>query len=480
MTTIKNSSQAIGHNYPTHTGRLKQVGVNSENIYTKVALIGDSTLDNGFWVQTDLPHAKKTHNVTHQTAVSLAEKEIGTYQLANFAVDGATTADLFKYTSLAKVVSDEDHPRRGVNQLNAVKEWQPETVVLSVGGNNYREALALTLSEQLSKKQAFLRFTPDVAKPVIAEIFKEVKQKLLNQYKLLLNQLVQENPKLSRIVLLSQYYPSITELTPYFIYTGFSHVAHAQGKGQTSFEAIEETMNELYREVLSYAVTMNRELVFVDLTSSLNPLGGNHSLQIEPNEKGSQTMGKLIAHAVDYKFEPLDEEMPHTPLMIVRMNEDEASIHTTPLSSADIRSYGVKKLSQFISENRYRHLNLLFSPPTSLITRFESAYYAIGGNQFDAEYNGWFALGLLDLSLITIAASYLWRVAINEELHLALRVIAGTTAAPIILAKLIVSLVLVALFALPICLLHKAIHSLPETNADVEFITEEENPPQLI
>lgn len=473
MPIVRNSSESIGDNYPTTTGRLKQVITQFKGLHKKVALLGDSTIDNGSWVQKDTPYPKKTHNVTHQTAIALASlTNSGSYDIANFAVDGATTSDLLRYCYLNKVLpKDDDHPDKRVNQLEAASHWQPDIAVLSVGGNNYREALASTLLQRMNYPQLLLKITPKEAKPIIREAFKQVKERLLNEYKQIIDKLTADNPELSRIVLLSQYYPAITELTPYFIYQGFSHVAHADGKGETAFEAVEETMNELYRAVLSYAATKNKEIVFVDMTSSLNPLGGNHTYQIEPNEQGSKIMGQLIAHALDYKFNPsLEKAAQQSSVVAISMDSEDTPIQASPLNDETIKSYGVKKISQYISESRYRHLGLLFSPSTSLITRYESAYQAVAGRQFDSDFSGLFAFGLVDLSLITIAASYLWRVAVNEELHMALRVAAGVAAAPILLGRMVISLALMLVLALPIYVYHKAFSSLPENeHALVEF-----------
>jgi len=304
MPKFHNGSQPIGNNYPTETGRLKQIIGMPGTTPKKIALLGDSTLDNGYWVQTNVPYAQKTHTVTHQTAISLARDDNGSsYDIGNFAVDGATTADLLRYCNLDKVLpSDADHPDLAVHQLNAVSDWAPDIAVLSIGGNNYREALAKTLQEQLSKTQILLRITPEEKRAEINKEFKRVKKELVAEYKKIIDSLCRMNPKLGRIVLLSQYYPSITDFTPYHIYTGFSHVARSEGKGQNPFTAVESTMNELYRQVLQHAASKNIEIVLVDLTSSLNPLGGNHTSQIEPNEQGAKIMGRLIASAIEYNF----------------------------------------------------------------------------------------------------------------------------------------------------------------------------------
>ncbi|WP_454781936.1 SGNH/GDSL hydrolase family protein [Legionella sp. WA2022007384] len=452
MGLIKNSSQSIGLGYPKDTGRLKLVQGSHEKSPKKVALMGDSTVDNGYWVDKRKAYDQKTHTVTHQTAVALAHHELAdSYEVGNFAVDGATTEDLMSYCRLDKVLpKDLDHTSSYVQQLKAVTAWKPDVAVISVGGNNYREALANTLMQEMNYPQLLLRITPEHAKPAINLAFDEVKTKILNDYKKIIDELIENNPQLSRIVLLSQYYPSITKLTPYFIYTGFSHLARAEGKGRAPFTVVEETMNELYREILNYAAAKEKEIVFVDMTSSLNPLGGKHTWQIEPNEQGSAIMGRLIANAVEYNFPQDKTEQDKNSIARIYMDADEQQIHSQILKKDDIEQFSVKKIGQFISESRYRHLGLLFSPSSSLAVRFESAYHAITGKQFDDEYTGFPAFGLLDLTLVPAMANYLWRVAVDENVHTSFRVMAGSVAGPILLSKMILGLSLMLVLALPI------------------------------
>ncbi|MCW8442836.1 SGNH/GDSL hydrolase family protein [Fluoribacter gormanii] len=452
MGLIKNSSQSIGSGYPKNTGRLKIVLGSSEKSPKKVALMGDSTLDNGYWVNKSKPYDQKTQTVTHQTAIALAHTESAdSYEIGNFAVDGATTEDLMKSCSLDKVLpKDIDHNGSYVHQLNAVSQWKPDVAVLSVGGNNYREALAVTLMKEMNYPQLLLRITPEHAKPAINLAFDQVKAKILKDYKKIIDELIEGNPQLNRIVLLSQYYPSITKLTPYFIYTGFSHLARAEGKGRDPFTVVEETMNELYREILDYAATKEKEIVFVDMTSSLNPLGGKHAWQIEPNEQGSVIMGQLIANAVEYSFPEHQTEQDKNPIARIYMSADEKQIHSQILKKEDLEQFSVKKIGQFINENRYRHLRLLFSPSSSLAVRFESVYHAITGKQFDDEYTAFPALGLLDLTLVPVIATYLWRVAMDENVHSSFRVMAGSVVGPILFSKMILGLSLMSVLALPV------------------------------
>lgn len=467
MKRIQNSSQSIGDNYPETTGRLKRVIGSEQAASKKVALLGDSTLDNGYWVQIKRKYLDKIHTVTHQTAVALASSTTSTcsYDIGNFAVDGATTKNVLNSCRLNKVLPvDEDHTARAVRQLDAVAAWQPDVAILSIGGNNYREALSAVLYRYLTYPQLLFRRTPERAKPKISEGFSEVKRKLLEDYKAIIDNLISRNPGLNRIILLSQYFPSITDITPYFIYTGFSHIARSEGTAPNPFAAVEETMNELYRSVLQYAATKNKEVVFVDVTSSLNPLGGHHVAQIEPNEQGSKIMGQLIAEAIEYKFPAHEATVDRKQMAMLRMERNK-KIQADVLEEQHIQNFTVKKIESFIRENRYRHVGLFVSPSSSLVARYGHGYELVTGKQFDTEYTGLFAFGLLDLSMVTIMASYLWRVAVNEKIHISLRATAGVVAAPILLSKMIVGLALMLAFALPIYGYHQALTCL-DSNTD--------------
>jgi len=94
------------------------------------------------------------------------------------------------------------------------------------------------------------------------------------------------------------------------------------------------------------------------------------------------------------------------------------------------------------------------------------------GKEFDSQYTGLFAFGLVDLSLVTVLASYLWRVAINDELHMALRVTAGVVAAPVLLSKYILGLSLMLALSLPVYGYHQIAKNFSEIKTDPEPIAE--------
>ena len=143
MVRIVKASHSRAEGYPENTGRLQRVISSSDSAPIKIALMGDSTIDNGYWVDKDKPYLDRTATVCYQTALAVAAKNTGeNFDVANFAVDGATTSDINRHCRLNKVLpTDADHSWEEVHQIQAVQNWQPDIIALSVGGNNYREAL---------------------------------------------------------------------------------------------------------------------------------------------------------------------------------------------------------------------------------------------------------------------------------------------------------------------------------------------------
>ena len=133
MPTISNLTRSIGAGYPEEIARLKHVSNDPSKEKIKIALMGDSTLDNGYWIQKNQSYKEKTGTVTHQTAAALTHQPLN-YDVANFAVDGAVTKSMTGM-NLDAVVQDEDHSQRSVNQIDsAINHWKPDVAVLSIGG----------------------------------------------------------------------------------------------------------------------------------------------------------------------------------------------------------------------------------------------------------------------------------------------------------------------------------------------------------
>jgi hypothetical protein len=185
------------------------------------------------------------------------------------------------------------------------------------------------------------------------------------------------------------------------------------------------------KQTITYAVQKNIEIVFADATSSMSPLGGYLCSQIEPNERGSELLGKLMAEAVDFE---IPEDKKNCIPMISLDEQQKPVIKYLNQSNID-NDFKLKSVEDFIAQDRYRHIELLFVKDTPYYDRIVYFYEFLVGKQFDNEYTGLFAFGLLDLSLVTIVASYLWRVTLNEQMPTILRLISGLISGPILVAK---------------------------------------------
>lgn len=168
----------------------------------------------------------------------------------------------------------------------------------------------------------------------------------------------------------------------------------------------------------------------------MSPTDGNLIEQIEPNNKGSQKLGKLIAHAIEHQI----PESEKNKITVIRFNqENECEVKTI----SESQELEFKSIESFIQQDRYRHIELLFAKDTFICDRIYYAYEFLAGKQFDNEYSGLYAFGLLDLSFITIVASYLWRQALNEKNYDVIRFIAGVLSGPILILKHTVAFLLV-------------------------------------
>jgi len=262
-----------------------------------------------------------------------------------------------------------------------------------------------------------------------------VKKRLLQNYKAIIDEIISNNKNLSRLILVSQYYPAVTMFTLYLIYSGFSHVASAEGKRFNAFDEIHYTMQELYNDIRQYVALNDKEIIFIDMASSLNPLAGYHTLQIEPNEKGAKVMGKLIAEAVSYEFNESVGPKADDKKIIMYLSLNENNLETQPLNEF----YVPRRLDDFVRVSRYRHLRP--STNTSFAKRMQNTYHFFAGDRFDAQYDGKFALGLLDLTVAPIIASYLWQHALDTTNHLITRFPAAAISTPILIARFFIGMV---------------------------------------
>jgi len=97
----------------------------------KLLLLGDSTIDNYYWVSEGC------------TVSDHLTRQLPGWDIVNFAVDGFTTSSLLKGEYKNCAVDSIQHTHDIFNPLKALaKEKDVEHIVLSVGGNDFREALS--------------------------------------------------------------------------------------------------------------------------------------------------------------------------------------------------------------------------------------------------------------------------------------------------------------------------------------------------
>lgn len=440
------SVQEKNYSYPSNTGRyLSAKTSDSPNYDTKkVALIGDSTIDNGFWVQKNTPYNEKTETVSYQIASNLSERAyVGQpmeYQIANFAVDGATTNDVLNYVRLDKVLPpDEDHWRiHSVNQKNVLNNYKPDVVVVGVGGNNYREALESKLPRFIGGLDLYFEHTPQETHDAIKWQFREINNKLIDDYKKILKPML-DNDNTKRIVIMTQYYPELGSDLPYFIYKGFKHIANAHGE-EDHLEYMKNTMEHLYTEIYKYVKENNnkgKDIIIADMASSISPMGENHLAQIEPNGRGSKLMGRIIADAISHEFNNVDEQ--HSTIAQIKLSLDGNHIERTIVPD-ETQKIEVRHLKEFFKQGRHNY----FVPRTddSLDDRVSKTYYIFAGRRIDIKNLGGFEYGLLDLTIIPILASYIWQFASDKNHNDLIRMLAYLISAPVLLAKTIAALCL--------------------------------------
>jgi hypothetical protein len=198
------------------------------------------------------------------------------------------------------------------------------------------------------------------------------------------------------------------------------------------------------------------------MASSLDRLAGYHHLQIEPNEQGSKVIGRLIAEAVAHQFGDGNKQA------IFRLLPDGFEVQKEELTSEQSKNFSIRSLEDFICSNRC--LRAIFYRDRNFSNRLENAYHFFAGRHFDMQYTRIFPLGLIDISIVTILAAYLWRHAINQKEHLITRIPAAIIAAPILLARCVVAVICTLAVSPFIGLLHLLLKACRE-KPSIEFVS---------
>ena len=240
----------------------------------RVALLGDSTLDNVVWVDTP-------EQAVAPTLQRRLEARSAGAAVINLAADGFTSADtlnggpaLISFTArrdagdpLPGYDGQLDAPFAPLSHLEALSP-PPTHVVLSVGGNDVREILG-AMHELPQRIAAFHENYPQVAARCAGGG--------------------------ARMIVMLQYRPDeATDAEHYGVYRAIE--AATPGPG-TRVQKLNALMEAIYPSILALAAKEGWDVLDLPNTFDIRDTE-LYRHQIEPSAKGGELIAELIAHAV--------------------------------------------------------------------------------------------------------------------------------------------------------------------------------------
>ena len=250
----------------------------------RIALIGDSTLDNASWVGINELSVSQ-HLLKSKEGAN--DKSVAVY---NLAVDGFTTSDVsngyFKCT-----VNDAGMLSSPIQILKALSP-PPTHVVLSVGGNDVRETLG----------------------PGVNEVLLKTIQKMQQNYLIILNECLSICKK---TILMFQYRPCFTT-NEYGIYDAMNDIPDAlmieRGALMNGYNSMESShdkesnvsvrklnmlMESIYNGILLNELILANRLPIIDLPNTFDIHNALlYVCQIEPSHWGGLIIAKLIQDVI--------------------------------------------------------------------------------------------------------------------------------------------------------------------------------------
>ena len=274
---------------------------NYEEKKLNVTLLGDSTIDNRIWVDGLIKsylstrlgikrdeasvRVQKSHRILGKPDLSVIENVMDmlpNHDIHDYTNDGFTTHDVLHGANRDKVFGTGTFslfPNESFRPLQASAESikKSQHIIVSVGGNNFREFL-MTAARKTGETRA----------NYIRNNLSAVLEVMRNEYIVILENIRALN-KDAQIILMTQYYPSATQ-NHYGIYPFMKEVGEALNLGgilHNPMTVIHEIMKMTYSDVLKRVPHNN--IVVADITSSLNPyVDKNHVSQIEPSGLGGK------------------------------------------------------------------------------------------------------------------------------------------------------------------------------------------------
>ncbi len=243
-----------------------------------VHTLGDSTLDNIYWVNN--PEKK---SVEGQLRTKLGKE----YTVTSNAYDGFTTNSLLKGDTVGKVLPS-GKAKTAYQQVKGKTKIKPldilwndvkkapdakHYVVLSVGGNDFRESL----------------HNP-------ARILKEISN-IQKRYIQIVEKLKALPGSDIRPILVMQY-PTDANNDQYRIYPTMKLMATLQGKGEKKdgIELLADFMKEFYAPILKAA--KEKKIPVLDLSRTFDPKARLYICGIEPNKAGGALIAEGLKHII--------------------------------------------------------------------------------------------------------------------------------------------------------------------------------------
>lgn len=291
----------------------------------KLTILGDSTIDNKVWVAPGLPgnflatllgikredsksRIRRAQTGWFKPELSVVEHltaKLPNFEIKDYSNDGFTTKDVLNGAHRDKVFGEGKFamfPHEELHPIEAAEEdiKDSDYVLLSIGGNNFREFLQRALIKDGEKRKAYIK-----------ENYNKVFTDLKKEYIEIVNRIRKINPN-ATLVLMTQYYPSFKQ-NKYNIYKFMSELGQVMGIGENHsdpMDVIHEVVKKTYSEAFKEIDTKN--IIVADITSSLDPFNKkNHTWQIEPSGVGGEKIAEMLKKVlvdkysgIVYRFQP--------------------------------------------------------------------------------------------------------------------------------------------------------------------------------
>ncbi len=313
----------------------------------KIVILGDSTIDNRVWLGKEKYHLYVGTTNPFLTALidfvfwfnpfkpkSVVENlraQMPDVEFIDRTNDGFTTSDLLKGAYRDKAFGSGVHrmfPHEFFKPLDCADLDTADQIIISVGGNNFREFIQVALSMREAVE----------TKKFIEMQYPKVFQKIRSDYQEILKHIAGRNPK-ANIILMTQYYPALTQKTllGFNIYDFMSILGNILNTGDAQ-NTILKVMNDTYSDILQFVA--NEEwmrpvpISVVDVTSSLNPhLSENYVGQIEPSDVGGKRIAEMLAYAMQKSTDGSKKIYRFSPDFFTARTQKDSHVYTCDITS---------------------------------------------------------------------------------------------------------------------------------------------------